>query len=88
MRLGVPAATGFDLVALGGGTLSPPTGAELLTALAVGEGVVAVAVEAGAPGPEGPAVPQAARSRLVITPAAAVVRLAGIRLLRCDPAVQ
>ena len=96
VRLGVLPMARAGPVALGGGTLSPPTGAELLTALAVAAGgveataeagVEAAAVEAGAPGPEGPPVPQAATRRLVSTPAAAVARLAGIRLLRCFPAV-
>jgi hypothetical protein len=82
VRLGVLPMAGSGPVALGGGTLSPPTGAELLTALAVAAGV-----EAGAPGPEGPPAPQAATRRLVSTPATAVARLAGIRLLRCFPAV-
>jgi hypothetical protein len=85
VRLGVPAATGFDPVALGGGTLSPPTESELPAGLAFGDGEVAVAVEAGPPGPEGPAAPQAARRRLMSTPAIAVARLAGSKLLRCGP---
>lgn len=89
VRLGVPAPTGFDPVALGGGTLSPPTESELPAGLAFGDGAVAVAVavavEAGPPGPEGPAAPQAARRRLMSAPATAVARLAGISLLRCDP---
>ena len=96
VRPGVLPTARSGPVALGGGTLSPPTGAELLTALgaaaggveaAIEAGVEAAAFEAGAPGPEGPAVPQAATRRLVSTPAAAVARPAGIRLLRCCPAV-
>jgi hypothetical protein len=89
VRLGALPATGFDPVALGGGTLSPPTESELPAGLAFGDGAVAVAVavEAGPPGPEGPAAPQAARSRLMSTPATAtaIARLAGISLLRCGP---
>jgi hypothetical protein len=83
LRLGVLAGPGPDPAALGGGTESPPTGAELLTALEAAGAVL----EAGAPGLGFPAVPHATTSRLVSTAATAVARLAGIRLLCCCPAV-
>jgi hypothetical protein len=84
LRLGGLAGPGSDPAALGGGTESPPTGAELLTALEAAGAVL----EAGAWGPGFPAVPHATTSRLVSTAAPAVARLAGIRLLRCFPAVR
>ena len=84
LRPGVLAGPGSDPAALGGGTESPPTGAELLTALEAAGAVL----EAGAWGPGFPAVPHATTSRLVSTAAPAVARLAGIRLLHCCPAVR
>lgn len=81
LRLGVP-GPGSGPVALGGDTASPPTGAELLTALEAAGAVL----EAGALGPECPAVPHATTSRLV-SMAAAAARPAGMRFLCCFPAV-
>lgn len=78
LRLGVPTVPGSGPVALGGGTGSPPTEAELLTALEAAGDVL----EAGALGPGFPAVPHATTSRLVSTAATAVTRPAGIRRLR------
>jgi len=89
LRLGVLAGPGAGPAALGGGTASPPTGAELLTALEAAGDVLEVAgdaLEAGALGPGFPAVPHATTSRLVSTAAPAVARPAGIRRLRCRPA--
>ena len=85
LRLGVLAAPGAAPAALGGGTASPPTGAELLTALeAAGDAPEAAGdvLEAGALGPGFPAAPHATTSRLVSTAAPAVARPAGIRRLR------
>ena len=78
LRLGTLAGPGSGAVALGGGTASPPTGAELLTALEAAGDVL----DAGTLGSGFPAVPHATTSRLVSTAAPAVARPAGIRLLR------